>query len=146
MQLPIMTRDVYCFACPLCSESIALPRQNHLGKYVDLRYQPSGEWPITLLCSRYARLSEVPPESIRLETRVALGPISGPMVLWRIESECAHENCGANYAIYTTSYADESTEGVMRFLSDANPVIDCVGDHRLEFSLDRMKAEKLEFR
>lgn len=145
MHQTVAGRSVFTFQCPLCPEQIVLPRQSPLGRYVGLQYQPSHEWPITLLCSRYARLSEVPPESIRLDTKVVLGPISGPMALWRIECECAHENCGANYAIYTTSYADESVKSVMRFLFDANPAIDCVGDHRLEFSLDRMKAEKLEF-
>lgn len=138
-------RRVFQFQCPLCSEHMILPRQSPLGTYVDQQYQPSGIWPINFLCFRYGQVSQVPRESIHLDTIVVQAPVSGEAALWQIECECVHENCGMYHAIYTKYLADESAKNVERLLLDSTHLLACTQEHNAEFSAERTKAEKFEF-
>jgi hypothetical protein len=90
-------------------------------------------------------VSVVQADLIRLDTIVVQGPVSGDMALWQIECECAHKSCGMSHAIYTNSFADERPNDVTRFLFDANPSVACTWEHQMEFSREKMKAERLDF-
>jgi hypothetical protein len=143
--MTVYARHVFLFNCPLCHEHVVLPRQSPLRTYVGQQYRPSGIWPIDFLCFRYAQVSQVPVESIRLDVIVVPGPVSGEAALWQIECECVHENCGMLHTIYTKYLADESAKNVERLLLEPVPLVACTHEHNADFSADMTKAEKFDF-
>jgi hypothetical protein len=115
---------------------IPLPLQSPLGKYEGLRYQPMGEWPLVFLCLWHARVYECRPDSIHLETDMRL-PGQPVSPLWRIECDCAHENCGKLHTIYTAREKDWPT--IVRLILKRNPIVPC-GDHDLVWREDLMRG------
>lgn len=109
----------------LCS--IPLPLESPLGIYDGQQYRATGEWPAIFLCLLHGRAFAYQPDSIHLETEArGLGQLVPQM--WKIECECAHENCGMIHTIYTARAPDR--ERVLKSIARWNPAIPC-GDHHL---------------
>jgi hypothetical protein len=115
---------------------IPLPLQSPLGVYAGQQYQPIGEWPATFLCLRHGRASEYWPDSVRheIEPRVQGEPVPP---LWRIECECALENCGTRHTIYTARAPEWET--ILKAIEIRNPIVPC-GDHALVWSKSLMRG------
>jgi hypothetical protein len=120
---------------------IPLPLQSPLGIYVGQQYQPMGGWPATFLCLRHGRASAYWPDSIRHEIE--------PMVLgqpvpqmWKIECECAHENCGTLHTIYTARAPDWET--ILKAVAKWNPNVPC-GDHLLIWTKELMRGTEFAY-
>ena len=111
--------DQYCY--------VPLPIQSPLGIYAGQQYQPMGEWPATFLCLRHGRVSAYWPDSIHQEIEPMVPGQPVPQ-MWRIECECAHENCGKLHTIYTARAPDRET--IWKAVAQKNPAIVC-GDHVL---------------
>jgi hypothetical protein len=115
---------------------IPLPRQSLLGTFEGQHCLPKGEWPATFLCLRHGRAFVCFPDSIHLEIDIRLPgqPVSS---LWRIECECAHENCGKLHSIYTAGEKDWPT--IVRRILRRNPLVPCC-DHKLLWREDLMRG------
>lgn len=145
MSNPMFTH-VYCIktGCPAVDDQycyIPLPLQSPLGIYADQQYQPTGEWPATFLCLRHGRVSVDWPDSIHLETEPRF-PGQPVPPLWRIECECAHQNCGRTHSIYTARAPDPET--ILKAISRRNPTIPC-DDHILVWRDDLMSLNEFAY-
>jgi hypothetical protein len=118
---------------------IPLPLQSPLGIYAGQQYQPTGEWPATFLCLRHGRASAYWPDSIHheFEPRVPGEPVPP---LWKIECECALDNCGTRHTIYTARAPDWAT--IVKAIARWHPTVSC-GDHDLVWREDLMR--EIEF-
>ena len=119
--------------------SIPLPRQSLLGIYEGLKYRPTGEWPETFLCVRHARVFVCSIDSVDLDLEMrGLDELVSPM--WRIECQCAHENCGRLHTIYTGRMPDWPS--IVRRILKTNPSVPC-SDHDLVWREDLMRATEI---
>lgn len=103
---------------------IFLPHRSLLGTFENAAIRPTGEWPLTFLCLRHEHLSVRSADSIR-----RAGPErfpSLPTLLWRVEYECGHENCGKQSTIYVPSQPDANS--IKSRLQKTRPAIEC-GSH-----------------
>ncbi len=140
---------LYQVQCPLCDESIDLPRQSPLGTFSGLQRQPSRKWPITFLCRERELMCQMEapqgdPNSVVVGTTIA----ERQLVLYEIECECAHENCERNVAIYTTDFAvaseDQIVDKLLRGLSTPSPPVRFPsGSHDLELRRDEIYLARL---
>jgi hypothetical protein len=117
----LMTIQRVClFRCSnaKCSIDIVLPRQSHLGQFDDLANPATGIWPITYLCQRCGRVSEVPAEAIRQE--ISGTRDRGP--LFRYDFSNGRPDSPARFVIYTqenkpdTVNAEDARQAVERIL------------------------------
>ena len=118
---------------------IPLPRQSPLGIYEGLLYRPMGEWPLTFLCLPHGRVYECWPDSIHLEVDMRL-PGQPVSPLWKIECECAHDNCGRIHTLYTGQITDWPS--IVRQILGTNPRVPC-GDHALLCREDLMRPTEI---
>lgn len=137
---------VHCvrFNCPAGDNQycyIPLPLRSPIGIYEGQIYQPTGDWPATFLCLRHGQVSVDLPDSVRLEVEPRVPGQPVPQ-MWRIEAECAHENCGRLHTIYTARAPDRET--ILRAIARWNPTIVC-GDHNLIWRDDLMQLTRFEF-
>lgn len=146
MDIPIASASFeHCMilGCPHRPEeapcNIPLPRQSPLGIYDGLRYQPMGEWPLTLLCLRHGRPYVCWPDSIHLEYDMRL-PGQPVSPLWKIECKCAHEGCGKLHALYTGRMPNwfEKAQWILKTL----PKVPC-GEHALLWWEDLMRSTEI---
>jgi len=114
--------------------NIPLPRQSPLGIYEGQHYRTTGEWPATFLCLRHGLSFACSPHNIRLEVEM-MGLNHSVPQLWRIECECAHENCGKPHSIYTARAPDWTT--IVARILKTNPIVPC-GDHSVFWQKDLM--------
>lgn len=140
----LATRFVFQFSCPLCEESVVLPRESPLGTYEGQRYLTKGMWPINFLCFRHKQVSVCSPD-IRLETMFVLSQQINLAALWEIVSECGRENCGRHHAIYTKYLEDATPQDVIDILLEATTAVPCTGNHSIQLSSDHSTAQKLDF-
>jgi len=62
--------------------------------------------------------------------------------LWRIECECAHENCGTLHTIYTAR--EETWSKIVRLILEPTPiVVPCGDDHDLAWREDLMHGTEI---
>ncbi len=113
---------------------IPLPRRSPLGIFEGQYSLSMGDWPATLLCLRHGRSFSHWADSVRLETEVRVRNRPVPS-LWKIECECAHENCGKPHAIYTARAPDWAT--ILARILGTKPTVPC-GDHSLVWREDLM--------
>jgi hypothetical protein len=107
--------------------SIPLPQQSPLGIYEHLHFLSMGEWPLVFLCLRHMRLSVRFPDNIHLVQEMKpLGQRTSP--LWKIECQCARENCGEIHTFYTGGMPDWPS--IRQRLLKTTPKVVC-GDHDL---------------
>jgi hypothetical protein len=125
--------DEYCY--------IPLPRQSPLGIYEGQHYQPTGEWPVTFLCRRHGTVSVDLPDSVHLTAEPMVPGLPVPP-LWRIDCECAHENCGRMNTIYTARAPDR--EALLKGIARKNPTVPC-GDHNLVWREDLIQLTDFAF-
>jgi hypothetical protein len=137
-------RDAYSFPCPLCGVTIALPRQSPLGIFLGQQCQPTDEWPIKLLCIPHERVCDKPGEGFHrgfVEQPNQNQPLA---CLWRIDCECAHENCKRHSSIYTWWPELAEEHSIVDKLLQANVKIACDSNHQLSLRREKIRAEKLE--
>lgn len=118
-----------------------LPLQSPLGIYEDQQYRPIGEWPATFLCLRHGLASSYWPDSIHLLTEPRVQGLPVPQ-LWKIECECARENCRKLHTIYTARAPDPET--VLKLIARRNPALVC-GDHNLIWRDDLIRLTQFAF-
>jgi hypothetical protein len=113
---------------------IPLPRRSPLGIFEGQHNLSIGDWPATFLCLLHARSFFRLADSVRHETEVRVRNRPVPS-LWRIECECAHENCGRPHTIYTARAPDWNT--IVRLILERDPTVSC-GAHSLVWREDLM--------
>ena len=125
------------FRCPCCDMPVSLPPQGQLGKTEDLRYQPTGSWPIELLCVERTRWGQaVPGEFYEPFLVHSKQPLSD---LWEIVCECAHENCEMKHTLYAHSLIDIDAGVLADIAAHAEGQAPaCRGIHRLEMSQEKI--------
>ena|ERR1035437_10023036 len=119
---------------------IPLPRQSPLGIFEGQHSLSIGDWPATFLCLRHARSFLCSADSVRLETEVRGRDRPVPS-LWKIECECAHENCGRLHTIYTARIPDWPTIVTRTLKTNPKPKVPCAG-HDLVWREDLMLGEE----
>jgi hypothetical protein len=118
---------------------IFLPHRIPEGKFSSPHYQPKNGWPVMFLCLQHGRLSvrqgsDVQQDICRPDPREPVPP------LWRIESQCGHENCGKRHEIYLTEQPDEKS--IWHAISIWQPQIPC-GSHFLHWQEDLIDYERI---
>lgn len=130
------------FHCPCCNESVSLPPQGQLGKTGGLHYQPTGSWPIEILCVERIQWGRAIPgefhEPFLVDPKQAL---SG---LWEIACECVHENCGMPFVIYAHSWINIDARAIADIAARAtNQAPACRGVHNLELGQEKISRVAL---
>jgi hypothetical protein len=136
---------VFLFRCPLCGESIVLPRQSPLGKYEGQQYLTTPMWPITFLCKKHGQSCECSVDKIDLEPIQRPDPPPHWETLWEIEAECVHGNCGLRHVIYAKYSPDGTSASVVQSFLATSARVPCTGDHDAEFRTGKIRAKALEF-
>lgn len=113
MTLGSLPLYIHLVDCPKCLGRIVLPRRSLLGEYEGEVYQPTGAWPLTIVCTRTGQMSGVGADAIRLEIEEAKDLLSPEVVLWQIEARCDREGCGCRTTRYACASANEEAERVM---------------------------------
>lgn len=131
-------RFVCRFQCDGIDHTFVLPRQSPLGIYVGEQYQPKGIWPIDFLCLPHGHMCRVGEETIHLESVETLGQGLREASLWRIEYECARQNCGQRRTIYTRYSAAGAQSDVLRAALGTRAKIPCSGGHEARLDAARM--------
>lgn len=128
-----------CFDDPANPDTecrVFLPRQSPLGTFEYPRCQPTGEWPVTFLCLRHGHLYRCPGDRVRPGMGVsALGLPT--QKIWRIDCECAHENCGRIDTIYIPEQPDLPT--LAKNVLKKNPTVPC-GSHLLGWRMEDLMS------
>lgn len=136
-------RFVCRFRCDGVEHTFALPRQNPLETYVDGPYPPKDIWPIDFLCLQHGHVCRVGRETIRLESVETLAPGLHEAFLWKIEYECARQNCGQRQTIYTRHSAVGTPSDVLDDVLKTKAEILCIGGHEARLDRDRMNLSCL---
>jgi hypothetical protein len=118
---------------------IPLPYQNLVGMCDGPRELPLGTWPAVFFCMKHAHTCVRSPRNIELEEEIEVPDEPMPS-LWRIECECAHENCGKRHAVYTSRAPDWET--IERVILLRNPSVACDG-HELVWSKELMRGTEI---
>ncbi len=137
-------RRVGKLPCGEIEHGFVLPRQSPLGIFDDQQSQPKGTWPIAFLCLPHGLAWQVTPDMIHLDTVQTVPPGLHEASVWQVEYECAHNNCGRHWTIYTKHSTDADPDYVVLRVLNANPTIQCEGEHVVVFDRYRMKAQHLE--
>ncbi len=145
--MPVMASIQFRFKCPLCEESITLPRLSELGTYINEKYHlGSTPWPISWICAAHERICDCFPETIeRIEFEIQPN-IKYPAAVWKVEHPCGQENCEVEFNGYTWGHAAESSGGALvERLIDMKPEIKCCVGHEMAWNPRRLKATLLPF-
>ena len=141
------TIPVLEFDCPLCGESIILPRQSPLGVYGGVACEPSGRWPLKFLCTARGLFCEVPSAAIRRGTTPMWSIDQHAGSFWEIECPCSQKNCGRHHAIYT-KFSGNATEREVVVAavraSNAISLMMACSAHHLVVRQDRICARRLK--
>jgi hypothetical protein len=136
---------VFLFHCPLCGESIVLPRQSLLGKYEGQQFLTTPMWPITFLCRGHGQVCECSIDRIDLEPAQRPTQPLQSETLWEIEVGCAHEGCRLLHAIYAKYQPDRIAQDVIENVLITSPRIPCTGDHDVVFQREKMRVRAFEY-
>jgi hypothetical protein len=117
---------------------IVLRRQTPQEKLDNAPPLPKVGWPATFLCLRHMQLSARTPASTR---RAGPQGQEGPCLLWRVQYECGHENCGRQETIYVPLQPDAET--VRRILLTSKPAITCY-EHLVHWRDNLLIVEPVE--
>lgn len=115
---------------------IPLTFQSLLGMCERAQAPPMGSWPAIFLCMKHAHVCVRSPRNVQIEHEIRVPDEPVPS-LWRIECECAHENCGKQQAIYTSRAPDWET--IERVILLRKPVLSCNG-HPFVWRSDLMRG------
>jgi hypothetical protein len=140
-----LIRDAYRFPCPLCKVSIVLPRQSRLGTYEGQYCQPTGEWPIQLLCIQRGRAYECTGEGLRRSLEPVPDQSPQAAVLWWIDCECDQRGCRRHSSIYTWWPGNAALSDIVNAAIEAAPTIACTADHKLALKPDKMQSWVLPY-
>ena len=136
-------RFVCRFQCDGAEHTFVLPRQSPLGTYVGEQYQPTGIWPIEFLCLQHGHVCRVTLGTIRLESVETRGQDQYEALLWKIEYECARQNCGQRQTIYTRYSAVGAKSDVLRVVSETGTRVLCSEGHEAKFGAAQMELTLL---
>jgi hypothetical protein len=136
-------RFVCRFQCDGTEHTFVLPRESHLGRFGDEPYLPTGIWPIDFLCLPHGHVCRVDLQTIRLESVETLGQGLHEAFLWKIEYECARQNCGQRQTIYTRYSAVGAQSDVIRAVLGTRARILCSEGHEARLDAARMSLSLL---
>jgi hypothetical protein len=135
--------ETHWLECPLCKNSVLLPRQSPLGRYEGPRYQPTDIWPIDFVCFLNGQVCQAHPASIHPKTGGVSNLDRGAAVLWETVFACAHEDCGRLRTLYSRQSADSTPEAAIQTVLAANPSLTCEGRHRFGIAAETAEARML---
>ena len=138
-----MERFVCRFHCYGADHAFVLPRESHLGRFGDEPYLPKDIWPIDFLCLPHGHVCRVGPETIHLDSVETLGQGLHEAVLWKIEYECARQNCGQRQTIYTRYSAAGEQSDVLRAVLETRAKILCIEGHEARLDGTRINLSSL---
>jgi len=144
MNFYVNVDDVCTARCPLCKETIILPRQTPLGTFADEPDAAKGVWPITFVCTASIRSCACSAETIRCGQTQSLADSPQRLVLWEILCGCAQEDCLRRHALYTNYREDAKSTEVQDFIAKASIDVPCNG-HMLRVSRDKMESQRLDW-
>jgi hypothetical protein len=124
------------------NEYIVLPPQSLLGRFEGLDDQPTGIWPITLLCLWHGHVSEYSAEAVQYGAVPTMDRTKATAALWVIECECAQGNCGRKRLLFAFGDVAQTDDHVRLRVVQTNPTIPCVG-HAALLDAGKMEIEKL---
>jgi hypothetical protein len=135
--------DAYFLICLCGAETIALPPRSPLGIYEGQQRQPTGIWPIELVCTHLGRLFERSAREVQFEgTLHREGQNKHSHVLWQIERKCGREHCAKNHAIFLWYAADATKEEIASEVLRVAPRISC-GETEIALSAEGMEMRIL---
>lgn len=133
----------YTSNCPRCEAPIALPRRSPLGTFEGHPSQPNPVWPINLLCIQTGQVSAYPLDKFRRERVQKPDQNRQTVVLWQIESPCAHESCRNRLFLYAWYRGDVSEEEMLNSAIHAKPKRRC-GEHEFEWDTAKASVQKFD--
>jgi len=136
-------RFVCRFQCDGVEHAFVLPRQSPLGRFADGPYLPTGIWPIDFLCLPHGHVCQVTPQAIRQESVDRLAQGLHEALLWKIEYECARQDCGQRQTIYTRYSEAGSQSDVLRAVLETRARILCSKGHEAKLEAARMSLSLL---
>lgn len=127
------------------NEHIVLPRQSPLGTFAGLGDQPTGVWPITLLCLQHAHMFVRSSDKVQFGAVPELGHKKESTDLWVIECECAQGNCGRKKTIFAFGDGPRTDDQIRKRLLTAHThsPIACIG-HEFLIDIGLVKVKPLE--
>lgn len=147
--MPVI-RLQFKFKCPLCSESITLPRQSELGTYINEKYDTvSNSWPVQWLCIPHERVCECSSDRIERIEFEEQPHVEFPAAVWKIEHPCSQDGCNGYNACfrgYTLWDLSETCQGsLIDRIVTSKPRALCTADHPIDWQAGRVKATMLPF-
>ena len=136
-------RFVCRFQCEEVEHTVVLPRQSPLGRFADEPYLPKGIWPIDFLCLPHGHVCRVTPHVIHLDPVPTLALGIHEALLWKIEYECARQNCGQRQTIYTRYSAVGTQADVLRDVLKTRARVLCSEGHEAKLDMARMELSLL---
>jgi hypothetical protein len=133
--------------CPLCKESITLPRRSPVGIQQTNKYDPTpGSWPITLICIPYELVCKCPYDKVERIDFEEQGRNESPAAVWEIVCGCGRESCDTGLTACTLwDLAEASRDQLLDRIIKARPTASCSSGHDIEWKPARMKATMLPF-
>ncbi len=136
-------RFVCRFQCDGVEHTFVLPRQSPLGRFADEPRLPMGIWPIDFLCLPHGHVCRVTQQAIHLDPVPTLAPGIHETLLWKIEYECARQNCGQRQTIYTKFSEVGSRSDVLDAVLRTRANILCSEGHEAIFDAARLNLSLL---
>lgn len=125
------------------NEHIVLPHQSRLGTFEGLDDQPTGVWPITLLCLQHGRVFERSADTVQFGPVPRMGRRTESTALWEIVCECAQGNCGRKKRIFAFGDEPQTCDRMRTRLLQANPAFQCQG-HQFVLDAALMTVERVK--
>lgn len=136
-------RFVCRFLCDGVEHTFVLPRQSPLGRFADEPRLPTGIWPIDFLCLPHGHVCRVTPQAIHLDPVPTLALGIHETLLWKIEYECARQNCGQRQTIYTRFSEVGSQSDVLDAVLRTRAKILCSEGHEARLDVARLNLSLL---
>ena len=145
--MPTTIAFQFRFHCPLCAESITLPRRSPVGIQEMKDYQPTlGSWPIPLICIPHEQLSTCSYDKVERIDFEKQAHYDSPAALWEIVYGCSQENCAMCYTAYTWwDYAEASTDELVGRIVKAKPTASCSSGHEIKWKPEKIRATMWPF-
>ena len=115
---------------PLCRTPIVLPHQSPSKMFPDQLDQFTDKPSATFLCTKCGHMFECSPETFparHIDMRNPDPPVS---LLWKIEFECVHENCGKQKPIFFAYDANASDFATQQKVLAFEIQVSCNRGHR----------------
>jgi hypothetical protein len=145
--MPVMIATQFKLKCPLCAESITLPRAGDLGNYAGETYHPSPEsWPIKWICTAHEQICECSTDRIERINFEEQPYVTHPATVWKIEQRCSRGDCVEQFQGFTLWDASESCRGTLIDRVDkTKPKATCAANHEILWQADRLRATMVPF-